>query len=93
MSDSFKGIRNRNKTVVMPVPGPFWDGATPTMQLAILQIEAAKFQASMHQQEFGGFQIVVVREGQEPEIVLNVGREEETNSGLIVPERQLIMPN
>lgn len=94
MTDSFKGIRNRHKVATMPIPGPVWDASPPEVQLALLQIEAAKFAASMHQQEWGGFQIVVVREGQdEAEVVLSVGGKEEKKSGLIVPERQLIMPN
>lgn len=87
-ADTLKTIRHRNKTTTLPIPGPFWDNATPPMQLGILQIECAKFAASMHEQKYGGFQIVVVREGDKPgehEVVLSVGAPEEKNSGLIVP--------
>lgn len=93
MSDSFKGIRNRHKVATMPIPGTLWDGIPPMAQLALLVMESAKFMAAMHQQEVAGFQIVVVREGKDAEVVLAVGAPEEKNSGLIVPERQLIMPN
>lgn len=85
MTDSFKEIRHRNKIATMPIPGPMWDGMPVMVQLAMLQMEAAKFAAAMHQQEVGGFQVVVVRDEQEPEVVLSVGRAEEKNSGLVVP--------
>lgn len=95
MADALKNIRHRNKVAVLPIPGPMWDSAPPQVQLAMLQIEAAKYAASMHNQEWGGFQVVVVRDGDngEHEVVLAVGRPEEKNSGLIVPDRSLIMPN
>lgn len=86
MTDSFKGIRHRNKVATVPIPGNVWDNMPVMVQLAALQMESAKFMAAMHQQQVGGFQVAILRSGQEPEIVLSVGRPEETNSGLIVPD-------
>lgn len=94
MTDTFKNIRHRNKMATMPVPENIWDGLPPIAQLAFLMMESAKFMAAMHEQKFGGFQIVVLRKGDVKEVVLFVGRDEEENSGLVVPEpKKLILPN
>lgn len=85
MNDSFKGMRNRNKVATMPIPGEIWDGLPPIAQLAMLVIESAKFMAAMHEQEFGGFRIVVMRGGGEAELVLIVGRDE-PKSSIVTPD-------
>jgi hypothetical protein len=74
MNDTLKNPRQHDKVATVPIPGPMWDAATPVQQLAILQIESAKFMAATHGTSFGGFRIVVMRDD-ESEIVLIVGRE------------------
>lgn len=84
MTETLKTTRHRGKVATMPIPGAMWDELPVMVQLAMLQMEAAKFAATMHQQEVGGFRVVIVRDVGELETVLTVGKPEE--------KRSLVMP-